>query len=435
MGNLYKLALEGFAKSERFKWIETFADTVDGKIREQVEIIAKEKLLYDPYDVEQLLPDIAVKLDECLAWRREIQELEARAFDRVSAYDLAAKLMPVDLMLASLSPSEGYLGFIADAYGAAAAKLAGADGPQAQSFKALYAGMKAAADEESASRKARLDAVTARQKLQSEAQEQLEDQHVTPGHALNFADRRSRLIAYLIRDFREALLKSIALAAGLNEVYDIDHPLPDLNERPAIDSLTQWCAEVFERLEYRRLGEVEFEKIISLHTPFPDGEGKVVTLIDNALFARVSTNEGDGIDVNLQHAFSAGMGRPRLRGVGLSCSFADADAVGRNALKIGANVFPPLQKYLFAGEELKYRKPPVSLGSVGLFRSDVPVHYNTSRNIRNVDPRGEWTIIIEKFHLYHDSADRSKRWDGVSDLKLHLLLAANPERDPAKWPA
>ncbi len=424
-------------------------------IRNAINSVASGLSPYNPFLYEALLTDCARLLDRCFAYRRECCELEAQAVRRALEFDLIGDLYPMQKTLQNTLTDPTALAGQRDACDSAGDVFQNTDG-----FKVLYkktATAIAAQETLESSKRVTLGSILDRA---YQHQQTLEARHSTPGHSLNYAERRERMISLIVPDVVEAYLKAKAAKAGfefqLGVTSDPTAPFPQIaNDQTDVlflDKLALWARSLAQNYELlRSQDEAVFDRVIPLTFPWSMDltAQNPKTILSGGLAAFTLAMQGDGkLTFNLSNALPSAtqVDHLRVRAIGLSIG-VNTDFwtnYPRFAPRTWCcEVFPPTQRDpqqpTNAGATIT--RMPVVLGRVGIYRGDVPLDMNSGPGIWNVDPRaGDWTIVVDRLtnHLYsaYDATwmgtwPRAK--DLITDIKVHLRMVGKPSTNPNDW--
>jgi hypothetical protein len=399
---------------------------------------------YNPYLYEPLLTDVGKLLDRCLAYRREGYELEAQAVRTALEYDLFEKVAGTEADLIKTVTSTTAVDAQKAAQEAAADAFDGGDS-LSKGFKVLTgkgaASLKATADSEASRREGlekKLEYIRKHQKL-------LKDRHTTIGHALNYEERRARVIDLLIPDVKEAYQKARAAKAGLEAQLGIfskqswSFPtITDDNEKDVsfLDRLVVWTRGAMKAYEVDCLDDVAFDRVIPLVSAWAHA---IAPLIDQQVFnASMSTGKGK-VGATIKVAIPAGFEKARVRGVGLSIATAHADELRDGLILFGswaALIFPPPQSDPFHRVAHVIQRSPIVLGRVGVYQLNNPPEMQSGEEVWNLDPReGEWKVVVEPATNFgrRDPLAWPRELAWLKDIKLHLRIVARPKKAAADW--
>src|SRR5262249_41267987 len=104
-------------------------------------------------------------------------------------------------------------------------------------------------------------------------QKRLELRHTTIGHALNFGERRDRIIPYILQDVAEAYEKARAARAGLRKQLDIrdddKFTFPkfqdednDKEDAQFLDRFVLWTRDTIRKLEIEAAKDIQMDRVI-----------------------------------------------------------------------------------------------------------------------------------------------------------------------------
>jgi hypothetical protein len=418
-------------------------------IREAIQSTSPITPIYNPYLYESLLSDVAKLLDRCLAYRRECADLEAQAVRRALEFELFEDLYPKALDLQNLATSTTALERQRAASDTASSAFNEAG------FKALYKGTAEALTTQETlegGKRAALEAILKRAK---QHQELLEFRHTTPGHALNYTERRDRVIDLLVQDVIEAYQKARGAKLGLEVQLglkdDSQWPFPVIAGNDSdvffLDRFVLWARSVAQRYEILVQDEEVFERVIPLVFPWTEdlSGSNPKSVITQATFDNAMGGEGRLI-VNIKDPLptDAQVQRLRVRGIGLSIGVQPPDFWTNfsqfTTRSWSAVVLPPAQRDPYqANPSALLARGTAVLGRVGIYRADLAPEMYSGAGVWNVDPRGEWTIVVDRLMNFPFSSidatwgtwPRSKAL--LKDIKLHLRLAGRPSGVPSDW--
>jgi hypothetical protein len=421
------------------EWLDVFTGDalVDKIIYDRVTVLQGESPKYDPYQIEALLSSASALLDRCLAYRREMYDLEEKAVNRALEYKLF--LDQYDALLSIELADKVESQRIKELAGqqAAAAKF-GAVRDQGQG---LASGFEEIAKASALSSQEAIDLekerkVNVHTKWESLKNHQLalQERHSVPGHALNYGDRFKRLRGYLEQDIGIAYQKIRCIEVAARELFGINNQLDKPCSFGYLDTLVVYVREIIRVVELATLDEVEFEHVVSIRSPRLIQTG-VYRHFDDPSFGSIM-NTGDGLfSVDLRGEFPAGIIHMRLQGIGVSINCDLAGSPMTRLRTASVVVFPPPVKDLFTGDPRGATRSPVVFERVGPMEPGV-VSYNTSPSIINIDPRREnWDIQVGISMLFPDDAAVTHRRNATNilDIKLHLKLLVMMDKDRRSW--
>ncbi len=199
----------------RFSWLSDFSTTVDDIIFKQVTSPSATNIPpYDPFLLEVNISNASTLLDRCLIYRKEMYDLEEQGVRRVLEYTLYDNQRDAQRTLELAENIEEQRKAERDGQAAASAIFATAkDNVLATGFKAIADATESSADTAwQYERDVRKKAVLTKWNALDEYQQTLEARHLTPGNALNYKERRSRVQKLLERDALNAFLRLRCIA-------------------------------------------------------------------------------------------------------------------------------------------------------------------------------------------------------------------------------
>ncbi|CUU14762.1 hypothetical protein CDS [Bradyrhizobium sp.] len=377
---------------------------------------------YDPYRVEQLLGDVSRLLDRIFSYRKEGYDLDIAATTWALDYQLFKDQLAGQIALEQLSYVGDQKQIERDAQEKARNAFAGSADNLAQGFKEAAEGSRRSSDVAVAGETDRRSKIQAKWDRLAQHQDDLQARHAMPGGSLNFGDRLTRLQALLSEDVCECYLKAIAANLGLEAVYGIVEPLPAPDELPFLDKLLSWTRKVLRRLEIDQQGDVDFEHIIPL------------SLLGVAYSGAMQAGGSGILSVDLTNYFDSLLGKLWVRGVALSLAVGNPGDVYHRVFRATGEVFPPPTRDLYDPRNYLARAP-VILSAIALDDPGVSVKMYRGPNINNLNPRGVWTIIINKNFSAGDEKPHPREPNSIRDIRLHLLLTGRPEQLMPNWHA
>jgi len=435
-------------------------------IRDAVNDVKDKDPPYNPYLYESLMADVSAALDRCLAYRRECAGLESQAVNRALEYELFQKTSNTDALLNALltdtsSLSEAQKG--QDQTGKALAKVS----DNLKNLAPAYTGAAKATGKAIENEDKKRKALGERLKSLTDYQEALQRRHTTTGHALNYGERRDRVIQLITQEIKEAYQKAIAARAGLitqlglTESKDYAFPVPvgKDSDSDLLDRFVLWARDMIRSYEIYSEDEITFEMVVPLGSPYyndfqsPQNERHFYT--HDQLKGELSSNSRTGglLTINLKDAFPAVLRanaaekyepNVRLRGIGLSAG--TTKEIDPTYSWSGVIVLPtqptPYESVSLPGASVDrdrssrvITRPPVVLGRIFPYRFDATPALSSGEEVWNADPGAGPTLIYIQLMARGGAGylDKPRGYDFIEDLKLHLRLAARPNRDVTEW--
>jgi hypothetical protein len=419
-------------RKKGYDWLPVLLDgaiTLDVVINSAAESAETSLNPYDPYRVEQLLGDMSRLLDRIFSYRKEGYDLDIAATTWALDYQLFKDQLADQIALEQLAYIGEQKRIERDAQKRAADAFGGATDPLASGFMESTLGNSNSNDAAVAGEKDRRDGVQRKWDRLSTHQDDLQARHSMPGGSLNFGDRLSRLQKLLSEDVIECYQKAIAANLGLKAVYNINEPLPTPDVLSFLDDLLSWTRKVLKQLEIDQQGDIDFQHIIPLTDPAWDGS----RLISSGVYTAAMAGSGV-LTVDLTNYFDALFGKLWVRGVALSLGVDNPGDVYRRVFRATGEVFPPPTKDLFDPRNDAARSP-VILSAIGLDDPGMAVSMYRGPNINNLNPRGVWTIIINKSFSAGDQKQHPREANSITDIRLHLQLTGRPDKSVPNWHA
>lgn len=205
--------------------------------------------------VEQLLGEISVLVDRCIAYRKEGEDLEIQGIASGMNKYVTFTFDEKDLEQAKIDSSFAMASVLADKFASAASALNSDPNDKGTRLQldALGAGNKEFANAQSK----RLAWQIGRMKQTQELNRMLIGRYDTPGSAHNFAERFDRLRKFFEQDIVSAYRRALAAKEGMWKIYFKKIPLPDIEREDFLDEMVLWTRECMRYVA--RISETEFE--------------------------------------------------------------------------------------------------------------------------------------------------------------------------------
>ena len=430
--------------SAKRDWLQGLEKLVYEHIRDVIAVCDKSTPPYDALLYEVHLNDVARSLDRCVAYRNQASDLEAQAIRRSLEYDLFNDTFAQQMTLQGLQTSTVSLDAQKKAYEKAARTFGSAS--LEQGFSVLHAGSAVATGEQSTLEQQKhgvMDLILNRVKVH---QELLEQRHSTPGHALNYMERRSKIIELLKQELAVGYQKARAAKAGIKLQLGLEseaaYPFPEIKNDESdvgfLDTLVRWVRSIVTQYELAARKDVILERTVSLVAPYKVGANTASLFSANDLQDALSKR--GQLTFSLKSVLPQGLTYLRLRGVGVSISgpkFAPGSDTSMENLYWSFLVFVPNQVDPLSPTNSKLDRSPAILGRVHLDQNLSQAQFVTGPEIWNADPTtDDWNIVIESIvnDAHNPAADASSRAStSLKDIKLHLRFVARPSSKPGDW--
>jgi len=437
-------------------WLQdVFDKLIYEEIREAVLNVTRPSR-YDPLLYERHLSDVSRLLDRCLAYRRECADLERQAINRALEYQLFTDMKEYSEELTSQLTATLPLERTRDGQAATGNALQAVKN-ELKALSPAYIGgadSSQAAIEIQSAKKRTLDSIL---DLQTKYQKDLQLRHETPGHALNYAERRNRVVSLLKQDVAEAYEKALAACAGLQAQLAVSaskYPFPVPHEETQkdkdidlLDNFVMWTRDVLAEFERYLSDETTFDLVIPLVQPYglPDAVSKGFFYEKNAFMDLLASKADTAgrFSIDLSNAIPIGISgadhHVRLRGIGISASLVEPI---NQTLSWSAVIFLPPQphptaafskrKILRIDNAPTQLRPPIVLGRILPYSDGVNPVMNFGDEVWNAVLTGGTVIYLQPIVLNGSSdapPDRGRAT--LNDLKVHVKIAAktgfNPE--------
>jgi hypothetical protein len=431
-------------------------------IRDAISSVNTKDPPYNPYLYESLMTDVSRSLDRCLAYRRESASLESQAVGRALEYDLFNKTALKDTALNELITDTKALTSAKAGQSATGSGLDSLGDNPLRKFAPAYLSGAQATDDSIKNQNDKREILKERLALLQEYQDTLQQRHTTPGHALNYAERRGRVITLIKQEVAEAYQKAMAARAGLIKQLSLtenaNYPFPVIagndTDIDFLDRLVLWAREMIRVYEIYTEDEITVELVIPIGSPYYNNFATptpfapyfyTVTSLANAL--NDPGPQGGILTVDLRSALPAALRvngsydpKVRLRGIGLSSGAAmGADLTDSWSAVIVLPEQPnPYDVAALRTQSVRSRatikRPPVVLGRFLPYRADISPALSAGEEVWNVDPTTDATnIFIQPLALSGPGSLGLRGTSELKDIKLHLRIAARPSQALRDW--
>jgi len=414
---------------------------------------------YNPLVVEQLLWDVGNRLDRCVTYRREANELVIALVKAEMDYETYQKTRLIEDELLHLQVRQAQSELERDGFAnAVSAFQAGTTAGEklADGFKRQAEGFAKSSDVTADAEKRRGELIEERRRLIDELTDRLHLRLRGSGSAHNYADRWKRVVTLLRQDVAIAYEKALCAQSTLVNLLGIagltflPAPWPaEQNETNGkigfLDRFVLWTRAALDLLDAKTQREMSFDLVIpfvSQLTPLPG---------DAALFKREEFASILAKDRVFNFNLPKGPGTSildkfvslRLQGVGLSFShrFTAENSDSEASYQIIERRNREAPKYLVGTAwieppklqvaDVPFYAPKIAVGRMLNFEgpgspSMVPCFGSS--------PRGSWRIELGQSlvqsndskgdvdHVDWGVADTGRLWD----IKLHLSLVGEP---------
>lgn len=383
---------------------------------------------YFPLLMETHLRDVAAHLDRILSYRREMYELEVLAVRAGADFALQKEQSKAELDLSLMRLRKAQSMIERDAQTKAVTAFGSNGGDVSAGLKEISTGAAARLGKD-------LEDAVVEERLLREMYGRSRDyeelywkRHNEPGNAHNYTQRARNFLELLLQDKYFAERKCQALNIGFQEIYGRP-PQVKLPEDGAIDALVMWVRSLFEDIVLEDELESEFDVVVPLMQPLKPG-ATLVSADDwkNAL-GNAAKEKNLTLEFELKPAHLPAGSNIRIKRAGLSYGTRmlvqptglDRSATYESYRRYRGELIPPPYS------RPEYKRPPVTLGSVGVYGG--PVDHADGPEITNRSPFGKWRVSVEPHPTTKEidlasmisGADGSTPW---LDVKLHLRLRA-----------
>ena len=448
-------------------WIQdVFTRLLFEEIRSAIKPVQSQRPRFNPYLYENLLSDISKALDRCLAYRLECASLEKGAIKAALDNQLFDDLFPISAALNQANTDSSALSDL-EAGQTQAAQLLTKGGGALSALAPAYTGAATAAADAITNQQNKKSALDGIQRALKDNQDALQKEYITPGHAMNFKERRDRVVEFIKQDIADAYEKAMAACAGIQAQLNLSatqHPFPvitddDTKDVLFLDNFVLWTREVIQQYELYTQDEVVFDLVLPTCVPYSSDFASIdKRLLSASAFSAAildATSSGGLLAVPLKKAIPSDLvtnGNARLRGLGISVTTpAGVSAEADTSATWSAVVFLPPQNSPYSSAARTTRKlaekwsrtsanqtvvrPPVVLGQVFPYSFGANPAMSVGPEVWNADPSLDNTQIL----ILPMALDRGPARPGVrnntivSDVKIHLRLVAKASPRVTDW--
>ena len=393
------------------------------------------KPAYEPLLFEGYVSEAARAIDRSIVIRRDIQEIESVAVTYARQYTRFDETVALNKKIEALGWEASEAKKLSTEHADVAKRFGAGTDPVAQGFAKQNNVASRSFDSSHTNLTSKNQAIADRWLVLEAMQEAERKQHETPGHALNFKERRDRLVEILKRDVLEAYRKCVAVREGIVRTYKpAQFPeLPAAADVNALDRLLYWIRDAIEYLDKQREHEVEFDLTIPLVQPVQDWKNdKEVAVLKTADVQKLwfDVDVTAWLDNTFKRDAESRVGNLRLVGLGASVNVAVRDD-NSNTVAFTLAVFPPKLERELADTTAQTR-PPAILGNVAIVSKDSrapKVEYGPE--IRCLPVAGVWRIVLLPPRASQDG--KNQKALTIADVFLHLRLVGTPARDRDRW--
>ena len=421
-----------------YTWLSVFEDTIDELIYRTVESIEHTQPRNNAFLVQDNLNAASRSLERILSLRTAANNLEDKAVRQAIDYEQfetgADDLEELEKegwkQTQKLAEKAGYE--------VSATTFSESSSDLAQGFRATMSANVNSLEAGIRGDDVRVELVSQKWQRIRERHKLLLERHQQPGHALNYEERCGRIRALIEIEVPIAFASAKAAGAGLSHVYGLSDSLqsfPKLDDdsESFLDRLVYWTREQQEELSLINQYESVFEHTISVAGPMVDSQ----RLVTETEFSTAMDSDGS-ISVNLRDYFPSELNRLRVIGVEVTLDHNHSplvnNMIAHDHLYSRAIVIPPPQINPYDTSQESYIQPtPVISNNITTTTPNARIEFISTPTLENIDPKGEWTVKICDYVGYVDRTDRRRSAQIAIDIKLHLLLAATPERSKSSW--
>jgi hypothetical protein len=396
------------ANKASYGWLTPLVISLDAITSAHLKPLADKDPLYDPFQVEDHLEEVSRLLDNCLAYRREIYDLQALATKTALEYELFSKQLESQKKLELNDGALKQLTAAKPHYVNASA--ANGDATLKAMASASLATTIAASDWEAV----RTASIANKWQQLESYQKALTARHSEPGNALNYVERFNRVLEFYKQDVAEAFSLSRAAAAGIALTTNFKTDIPPLNENNYLDKLVEWNRATVRQMNLFSRDDIQSEITIPI---------RYLSSLKTTYIDQMKEDGAGELLFDLSDYFPIGLTHARLKGVGVTFSAASPEGPQLRYQQVAALVIPPSSRDPFGAADSMVQRHPIYLNA-NIGDKTSPVHYSTSPNLNNLSPKGVWSVTISKKMTVSDQNERPKRdATRVANVQLHLLLS------------
>lgn len=419
--------------AKRVAFVGGFVTPVEVEVWNRIQAMPPYPYVLEPRLFDVYIHDVVGSLDRCLSYRREARDLEIAGVKAALEYDHFTKSRPVEQDLEKLG-----LGINVQVTRSGAVKQAlnNIDPKASDVNHVAYEYLEAEDQTMSAALgnlNSRSNDIDQKWNLAASLQDDFHSRYIAPGNAHNYPERYSRVVGIYADEMYEMIAKAGAVSDGIDLIYGTGMvpPPPKYADDPEafLDPIVIWARDVTRFLRSHDDNTSTYDMIVPLVQPWlaaPSGP-----FIAPGDFKRDITAQGPQKFLNFTFADSIfGPNAVRIVGMGLSFGYnvpISNDPTWRDeasGYRLRATIHTPAQK----GKNGLYKRPPVIFGNVAFHAADAPVAWTEGNSCRNLDPTGDWQIVVEERIVWFDGKEHKVSSGffslSIPDIKLTLRLKA-----------
>jgi len=399
-----------------------------------------QQLGHDPLLVDVLLNKISELVDRILAYRREARELEVAAVKAGADYQLflAQSKAELALELSQLRGGENGVKAQARVDHESAAKEFGSESSLNRGLKRISEGQVNQLAIELKICNTDAELIRSKWKARQEFQEAYQARHSEDGNAHHYAQRAERLMLLISEDCVDAYTRAEAAAVGIEMVLGRKpSALPSPKDVHFIDDFVLWCRKEIREFNRDLEDEVQYDLVIPLVQPILS-EGRSIVSAErfNERLATSSDRTPFRLEFSVPKEMFFGDKNVRLIAVGLSYgnrhNFGDVTGADRDLprdafAQVRGSLHVPKQQL---PDGKLYAKPPLRFGNITAYTGQTPSAMASGPEVLNVNPIGEWVVVLETRMAYKDIKayllQSGINSNPMLDLKVHMKVRARP---------
>nr|WP_314368788.1 hypothetical protein [uncultured Acinetobacter sp.] len=383
------------------------ADPIDKGARELLLQFSNSWLEYPALEVEYLLRTLGEHITNCLTIKEKAQELEVRTISETSSALLQKDIIDFAMKLVE-SAATNQQKFMGNA-----SEISIKENPDS-TFK--IQGTTSANDYWVTYKESAMGQLLSQAKFIDSKIDQMKQS----GSGLNYPERFNALKNQFNIELKEAYLRAISACAGLQAVYGIDYPLPEISDIGYLDALALWTRGATYKLEKELFNWNETTILLALNSGDQVDLPKIMTTAEfNA--ARANGTFIIKITPDMLNRLGVDIKNTRLRGVDLIAFVGDGSSLANNYWR--ARIDLPEQTVTTKSGAPWTKRPTVILPQVTYPSVNKSLQNIYQREIYNSSPYGEWTIRIEPRDFVRGAQNAD-----ASFTNLILKLSMSSER-------
>ncbi|WP_262694411.1 hypothetical protein [Kordiimonas aquimaris] len=365
---------------------------------------------FNPFEVDLLLEEVFGHLNTCLSVHQSALVMAEKAVSfAISQSQEKQKVKALEEHLSYLNSPKA-LAYTSGKINQQTKLVM--EGEHAQGEAASVAG--ALSDTE-----ARLKVTEEEIRIKKQLQRSLREQATRQGSPLNYPERYKKEKQVFVGEFKKLLAKSLAIAVGIDTIFDIKLPVPDAGA-DLLHRLNTWYNEVVAELEK----EMSMQQVLNFKLPISErykyAFNDCPALIDSDASTFGAQRNAGTLEFTIPEELFAHFKNIRLLSVGLrafvSSQLGPKKKRPPRSEMISCILKPPSQK-LSNGYAIELQGHPLEL------YTNINLHTvldGETDAYFNINPVGEWEVKLPKTSTWNAI---NREWIGNMHIEIKVIAA------------